>query len=59
MEALNLHDKGRTAEVNALQVSTSAASTGRRDRENPPRQGSSAPSDASSGCSRASGSIRS
>jgi len=54
MEALNLHDQSRTVEVNALQVPTSAASTGRRDRRNTPRQGSPAPSDAPSGSSRAS-----
>jgi len=37
MEALNLRDQGRVAEVYALQVPTSVASTGRRDRKNHPR----------------------
>lgn len=49
MEALVLHHQGRTAEVHALQVPTSTANTGPRNKKTPPRQGSPAPSDASSG----------
>jgi len=52
MEALVLHDQGRTAEVHVLQVPTSTASTGSRNKKNPSRQGLPATSDASSGSSR-------
>ena len=46
-----LHDRGRQAQVNALQVPVSSTNLGPPGRKTPPRQGSPAPSDASSGAS--------
>ena len=50
-----LHDRGRQAQVNVLQVPVSSVDSVSGGRKTPPRQGSPAPSDASSGApSRAS-----
>jgi len=44
MEALELRDRERMAEVNAAQTSGSTATSGNRSKKAPPRQGSPAPS---------------
>jgi len=49
MEALELRDRDRLAEVNAVQTSNSSAASGNRNKKTPPRQGSPAPSNSSAG----------
>jgi len=50
MEALE-RDRGRMADVNAVQASGSSATTGNRNKKAPSRQGSPAPSNSSAGSS--------
>jgi len=51
MEALELRDRERMAEVNAAQTVSSSAAAGNRNKKAPPRQGSPAPSNSSAGSS--------
>jgi len=51
MEALELRDRERMAKVNAAQTSGSTATFGNRSKKAPPRQGSPAPSNSSTGSS--------
>jgi len=51
MEALELRDRERMAEVNAAQASGSSATSGNRSKKAPLRQGSPAPSNSSAECS--------
>ena len=49
LKALDLRDRGRTAEVNTVQATNSTATTGNRNKKTPPRQGSPASSNSSVG----------
>jgi len=51
LDALELRDRERMADVNAVQASGSSAATGNRNKKAPPRQGSPAPSNSSAGSS--------
>ena len=49
LKALDLRDRGRTAEVNTVQATNSTATTGNRNKKTPPRQGSPPSSNSSVG----------
>ena len=51
MEALERRDRVRAAEVNAVQTSSPPATTGNRNKQASPRQGSPTPSNSSAGSS--------